>query len=156
MSPVIGRFGCRTVAMVGSVMGGLGYTSSYLSQTVEQMYLTFGLCAGITHRVFIELLPFRRWWLTCVRLSDLENRRCWLCLVCIRVDVCIRVCLSESVLVSLLSIVRRSAIAQFRKEARGIPLSHGYCVHLRWVNSKRKLPSKQRFGATGGNCFPLT
>ncbi|KFB47004.1 AGAP005394-PA-like protein [Anopheles sinensis] len=47
MSNLVDRYGCRKMTMLGGTMGGLGFVLASYSQSVEQLYFTFGILAGV-------------------------------------------------------------------------------------------------------------
>ncbi|XP_076248340.1 uncharacterized protein LOC143188143 isoform X2 [Calliopsis andreniformis] len=47
MSALVDRYGCRNMTIVGGLVSGLGFVLSSFSNTIEVMYLTFGVIAGL-------------------------------------------------------------------------------------------------------------
>ncbi|XP_024942063.1 uncharacterized protein LOC107268973 isoform X2 [Cephus cinctus] len=47
MSTLVDRYGCRNMTILGGLISGLGFVLSSFSTTIEVMYLTFGVLAGI-------------------------------------------------------------------------------------------------------------
>ncbi|KAG5309786.1 MOT14 protein, partial [Acromyrmex insinuator] len=47
MSALVDRYGCRNMTIVGGLISGLGFILSIFSNTIEIMYLTFGVIAGL-------------------------------------------------------------------------------------------------------------
>ncbi|XP_066592507.1 uncharacterized protein [Prorops nasuta] len=47
MSALVDRYGCRNMTIVGGLVSGLGFVLSCFSNTIEVMYLTFGVVAGL-------------------------------------------------------------------------------------------------------------
>lgn len=47
MSALVDRYGCRNMTIVGGLVSGLGFVLSSFSGTIEVMYLTFGVIAGL-------------------------------------------------------------------------------------------------------------
>lgn len=47
MSALVDRYGCRNMTIVGGLVSGLGFILSIFSTTIEVMYLTFGVIAGL-------------------------------------------------------------------------------------------------------------
>ncbi|XP_076664061.1 uncharacterized protein LOC143366675 isoform X2 [Andrena cerasifolii] len=47
MSALVDRYGCRSMTIVGGLISGLGFVLSCFSNTIEVMYLTFGVIAGL-------------------------------------------------------------------------------------------------------------
>ncbi|CAL7936139.1 unnamed protein product [Xylocopa violacea] len=47
MSALVDRYGCRTMTILGGLISGLGFVLSCFSDTIEVMYLTFGVIAGL-------------------------------------------------------------------------------------------------------------
>ncbi|XP_026676151.1 uncharacterized protein LOC103504914 [Diaphorina citri] len=46
-SAFVEKFGCRSMTIVAGIISGVGFVLSCFSRTIEHMYLTFGLLAGI-------------------------------------------------------------------------------------------------------------
>ncbi|XP_050091487.1 uncharacterized protein LOC126575038 [Anopheles aquasalis] len=47
MSNLVDRYGCRKMTMLGGTIGGLGFVLASYAQSIEQLYLTFGILAGV-------------------------------------------------------------------------------------------------------------
>ncbi|XP_018393890.1 PREDICTED: uncharacterized protein LOC108772774 [Cyphomyrmex costatus] len=47
MSALVDRYGCRNMTIAGGLISGLGFILSIFSNTIEVMYLTFGVIAGL-------------------------------------------------------------------------------------------------------------
>ncbi|RLU17786.1 hypothetical protein DMN91_010023 [Ooceraea biroi] len=47
MSALVDRYGCRKMTIAGGLISGLGFILSTFCNTIELMYLTFGLIAGL-------------------------------------------------------------------------------------------------------------
>ncbi|XP_011873565.1 PREDICTED: uncharacterized protein LOC105565186 [Vollenhovia emeryi] len=47
MSALVDRYGCRNMTIAGGLISGLGFILSVFSNTIELMYLTFGVIAGL-------------------------------------------------------------------------------------------------------------
>ncbi|CAK9803639.1 Monocarboxylate transporter 14 [Anthophora plagiata] len=47
MSALVDRYGCRSMTILGGLISGLGFVLSCFSNTIEVMYLTFGVIAGL-------------------------------------------------------------------------------------------------------------
>lgn len=47
MSALVDRYGCRNMTILGGLVSGLGFVLSSFSNTIEVMYLTFGVIAGL-------------------------------------------------------------------------------------------------------------
>ncbi|XP_029032211.2 uncharacterized protein LOC114871012 [Osmia bicornis bicornis] len=47
MSALVDRYGCRAMTILGGLISGIGFVLSCFSNTIEVMYLTFGVIAGI-------------------------------------------------------------------------------------------------------------
>lgn len=47
MSALVDRYGCRSMTIVGGLISGFGFILSCFSTTIEVMYLTFGVIAGL-------------------------------------------------------------------------------------------------------------
>lgn len=47
MSALVDRYGCRKMTILGGIISGLGFILSVFSNTIEVMYLTFGVIAGL-------------------------------------------------------------------------------------------------------------
>ncbi|XP_058066249.1 uncharacterized protein LOC131215870 [Anopheles bellator] len=47
MSNLVDRYGCRKMTMIGGVVGGLGFVLASFCQSIFQLYLTFGILAGV-------------------------------------------------------------------------------------------------------------
>lgn len=47
MSALVDRYGCRRMTIAGGMISGLGFVLSCFSNTIEVMYLTFGVIAGL-------------------------------------------------------------------------------------------------------------
>lgn len=47
MSALVDRYGCRNMTIVGGLISGLGFILSVFSNTIEVMYFTFGVIAGL-------------------------------------------------------------------------------------------------------------
>jgi len=47
MSALVDRYGCRKMTILGGLISGLGFILSIFSNSVELMYLTFGVIAGL-------------------------------------------------------------------------------------------------------------
>lgn len=47
MSALVDRYGCRSMTIVGGLISGLGFILSSFGNTIEVMYLTFGVIAGL-------------------------------------------------------------------------------------------------------------
>ncbi|KAG7189713.1 hypothetical protein KM043_017381 [Ampulex compressa] len=47
MSALVDRYGCRSMTIAGGLISGLGFVLSCFSNTIEVMYLTFGVIAGL-------------------------------------------------------------------------------------------------------------
>ncbi|XP_017892522.1 uncharacterized protein LOC108632440 [Ceratina calcarata] len=47
MSALVDRYGCRSMTILGGLIAGLGFVLSSFSNTIEVMYLTFGVIAGL-------------------------------------------------------------------------------------------------------------
>lgn len=46
-SALVDRYGCRTMTIIGGIVSGLGFTMSAFVNTIELMYTTFGVIAGL-------------------------------------------------------------------------------------------------------------
>uniref|UniRef100_A0A2M4A9F8 Putative monocarboxylate transporter n=1 Tax=Anopheles triannulatus TaxID=58253 RepID=A0A2M4A9F8_9DIPT len=47
MSNLVDRYGCRKMTMLGGTIGGIGFVLASYAQSIEQLYLTFGILAGV-------------------------------------------------------------------------------------------------------------
>lgn len=47
MSALVDRYGCRNMTIIGGLISGLGFILSIFSNTIEVMYITFGVIAGL-------------------------------------------------------------------------------------------------------------
>ncbi|XP_015182439.1 PREDICTED: uncharacterized protein LOC107069546 [Polistes dominula] len=47
MSALVDRYGCRKMTIAGGLISGIGFVLSCFSNTIEVMYLTFGVIAGL-------------------------------------------------------------------------------------------------------------
>lgn len=47
MTKLTDRYGCRMVAVAGSLIASLGFIASYFAQSLYQLYITLGIMAGI-------------------------------------------------------------------------------------------------------------
>lgn len=47
MSALVDRYGCRSMTILGGLISGFGFVLSCFSNTIEVMYLTFGVIAGL-------------------------------------------------------------------------------------------------------------
>lgn len=47
MSALVDRYGCRNMTIAGGLISGLGFILSSFSNTIELMYLTFGVTTGL-------------------------------------------------------------------------------------------------------------
>lgn len=47
MSALVDRYGCRNMTILGGLISGLGFVLSSFSNSIEVMYLTFGVIAGL-------------------------------------------------------------------------------------------------------------
>lgn len=47
MSALVDRYGCRKMTIAGGLISGIGFVLSFFSNTIEVMYLTFGVIAGL-------------------------------------------------------------------------------------------------------------
>ncbi|XP_068973670.1 uncharacterized protein [Bombus flavifrons] len=47
MSALVDRYGCRSMTIVGGLISGIGFVLSSFSNSIEVMYLTFGVIAGL-------------------------------------------------------------------------------------------------------------
>lgn len=47
MSALVDRYGCRNMTIAGGLISGFGFILSIFSHTIEVMYLTFGVIAGL-------------------------------------------------------------------------------------------------------------
>ncbi|XP_043266520.1 uncharacterized protein [Venturia canescens] len=47
MSALVDRYGCRNMTILGGLVSGLGFVLSSFSNSIEVMYLTFGVIAGL-------------------------------------------------------------------------------------------------------------
>lgn len=47
MSNLVDKYGCRTMTMIGGLLACLGFMLAAISDSVELLYLTFGVIAGI-------------------------------------------------------------------------------------------------------------
>ncbi|KZC11585.1 Monocarboxylate transporter 14 [Dufourea novaeangliae] len=47
MSALVDRYGCRSMTIIGGLISGIGFVLSCFSNTIEVMYLTFGVVAGL-------------------------------------------------------------------------------------------------------------
>ncbi|XP_029178997.1 uncharacterized protein LOC114946580 isoform X2 [Nylanderia fulva] len=47
MSALVDRYGCRNMTIIGGLVSGFGFILSIFSNTIEVMYLTFGVIAGL-------------------------------------------------------------------------------------------------------------
>uniref|UniRef100_A0A182IUD1 Major facilitator superfamily (MFS) profile domain-containing protein n=1 Tax=Anopheles atroparvus TaxID=41427 RepID=A0A182IUD1_ANOAO len=47
MSNLVDRYGCRKMTMIGGFTGGLGFVLASYCQSIEQLYFTFGILAGV-------------------------------------------------------------------------------------------------------------
>lgn len=47
MSALVDRYGCRKMTIAGGLISGFGFILSIFSNTIELMYLTFGVIAGL-------------------------------------------------------------------------------------------------------------
>jgi len=46
-SALVDRYGCRTMTIIGGIISGVGFTLSAFVNTIELMYTTFGVIAGL-------------------------------------------------------------------------------------------------------------
>lgn len=46
-SALVDRYGCRTMTIIGGIVSGIGFTMSAFVNTIELMYTTFGVIAGL-------------------------------------------------------------------------------------------------------------
>ena len=46
-SALVDRYGCRTMTIIGGIVSGVGFTLSAFVNTIELMYTTFGVIAGL-------------------------------------------------------------------------------------------------------------
>lgn len=46
-SALVDRYGCRVMTMIGGVIAGIGFVMAAFSNTIVEMYLTFGVIAGL-------------------------------------------------------------------------------------------------------------
>jgi hypothetical protein len=46
-SALVDRYGCRTMTIIGGIISGLGFTMSAFVNSIELMYTTFGVIAGL-------------------------------------------------------------------------------------------------------------
>jgi len=46
-SALVDRYGCRTMTIIGGIISGIGFTLSAFVNTIELMYTTFGVIAGL-------------------------------------------------------------------------------------------------------------
>jgi len=46
-SALVDRYGCRTMTIIGGIISGVGFTMSAFVNTIELMYTTFGVIAGL-------------------------------------------------------------------------------------------------------------
>lgn len=47
MSALVDRYGCRKMTILGGLVSGMGFVLSWQANSIEVMYLTFGLLAGL-------------------------------------------------------------------------------------------------------------
>lgn len=47
LSNLVDKYGCRTMTIIGGLVAGIGFVLSSLSNSVEMLYLTFGLISGL-------------------------------------------------------------------------------------------------------------
>ncbi|XP_035784532.1 uncharacterized protein LOC118462702 [Anopheles albimanus] len=47
MSNLVDRYGCRKMTMLGGTIGGIGFVLASYAQSIEQLYVTFGILAGV-------------------------------------------------------------------------------------------------------------
>lgn len=47
LSNLVDKYGCRTMTIIGGLVAGIGFVLSSLSNSVEMLFLTFGLISGI-------------------------------------------------------------------------------------------------------------
>jgi hypothetical protein len=46
-SALVDRYGCRTMTIIGGIISGIGFTMSAFVNSIELMYTTFGIIAGL-------------------------------------------------------------------------------------------------------------
>jgi MFS family permease len=46
-SALVDRYGCRTMTIIGAIVSGIGFTLSAFVDTIELMYITFGVIAAL-------------------------------------------------------------------------------------------------------------
>lgn len=63
MSKLIEKYGCKKMTMLGGAIGSLGFISSSLCTSVEQLYVTVGLIggSGLSAAFIVGLLSVERW-----------------------------------------------------------------------------------------------
>lgn len=47
LSNLVDKYGCRTMTIIGGLIAGIGFVLSSLANSVEMLYLTFGLISGV-------------------------------------------------------------------------------------------------------------
>lgn len=47
MSNLVDKYGCQKMTMIGGVFGCVGFVLSAFSNSIEMMFVTFGLIAGL-------------------------------------------------------------------------------------------------------------